>query len=356
MRFPVSGRNVQADGLILEDSDALRHYGPAEGFVRYRTYSRAGTFPSDGEAVSRLNIAMESVWFTSDCRFVLADVSAPHTLGRVLDDNGGEYEYVGPCTSVPFFDNTNGDSLREATHFFVAQQTRDTVGAIVWQFIPPQRSSDVQINFDLGDPYCNACFNTVTTDIYLHTITSGQPFWHSTIHEYGHYISWTYGGSSGSCNFRVNEGASLEEAIADVVRMAYFKMNEGTAYGEPAIVQFPRSSQGFPLSIVQAPHTNTQYSDRCVASIYNHSGPFSQAMWELINGSNQGVVPATVLPYISVVNTGWRTTLQAMTSAMNALGPDVTYEQFITRMSLYFAAGANRTAFLDVFRHHGFNV
>lgn len=346
---------ISSDGRILEDSDALRHYSAAQADVRYRTYSRAGAFPSDGEATSRLAIGKETMWFTSDCRFVLADVATPHTLGRIIDDNGLEYEYVGPCNSVPDFVNTNGDSLREATHYVVAQTTRDTVGRVMWLYNSPQRSSDVQIVFDLGDPYCNACFNTLNTDIYLHAITSGQPLWHSTIHEYGHYISWTYGGSSGTCNFRVNEGASLEEAIADVVRMAYFKRNEGTYYSEPNSVQFPRSSQ-FTSGIIQQPHNNTQYANRCSASIYNHSGPFSQAMWEVMNGVNQGVVPPISLPYINGATTGWGTALQAMSSAMNALGPDVTYEQFISRMSLYFTSGPNRTAFLDVFRHHGFNV
>jgi hypothetical protein len=350
---------VGADGHVVEHSSRLRHYNPAQANVTYRTYSPSGAFPAVGAVTTQLNIGKESIWFSPDCRFVLADPAGPHTLSRVLDDNGLEYEYVGACNSIPNFTNTNGDSMREASYFQVAQKTRDVLASVAWNHVSPQQSADVQISFDYGDPYCNACFNTVTTDIYFHAITAaGVPAWHSMPHEYGHYVSWTYGGSGGSCNYQVNESNSIEEAIGDVFRMAYMRKVIGTFYTDPANPFLPRNatSAGGPA---QLPHTSVQYTNRCAAdgyAIYAHSAPFSQAMWELINGSNYNGPAPVGLPWVTVANPAVEKVLRSLATTMNALGPDMTYVQLINRMALTFTSGAERNAFVAVFQHHGFGV
>jgi hypothetical protein len=223
----------------------------------------------------------------------------------------------------------------------------------------PQRSADVQITFDRGDPWCYpACFSPQTTDIYLHTSRGSTSTSESTIswddvaHEYGHYISWTYGDSGWWCNHGVDEGDAVEEVVADVVAFAVGMNSNSLRYSAPWMRVNP---EGLGPHVLGVPTSEATYRNRCSEEQgYYRQGDFArQAFWEVMNDRDEELSRAI---FGSGPLAASRTTLNLLGYALNRLGPDITFSDLILKMSEGIGSLSSRERFKAVFRHHGLPV
>jgi hypothetical protein len=355
----VVGSNSQ---VILERMKIRQYEGTNIGNLTIRRYPTATDvrYPVGLRTVNA-TASRESIWFTGNCRYHLAKYNTSHPLGRPNDSDGGEYEIVMPCSSTyrPIFGETNGDSVREATFYYYEERTRQLVGVPMWNYEAPQRSATTTLSLDETWPICgnaSGCFSSAAQTIYLKT--DAQPnlisSWDTVAHEYGHYISWTYGSSGWWCNHGIDEGDAVEEAVADISAMAV-AIKEHRA---PYLYPWAKVNGGVPHRS-DLLDSAVMYEDRCAESIYREGDFFVQAMWEVMHDANcaDGVCTATTVWGNQIFDSGdpVTRTLQALAYALDRLGPDITFAQLVNKMADGLAY-TEEEPFKDIFRHHGLGV
>lgn len=292
-----------------------------------------------------------------------------HGIARVQDANDGEQEIAQACSSaaIPQFTGTSSDALREQGAFYIANQMRYFTNQNVWSQVPPAQNANIQITVD-DDGTC-ASFNPFMTDIRCNQNdpTAGNCCTTDALaHEYGHYVTWTYGGElSDLC---VNNGVqsnSVEETIATDFGFLFY-------YDDPEVDPTYGALAGFALGNAPSPHTDASsllpFTMNCSTTLNQRvSGfPFSQALWEVLwNRNCQSNDTCTIDMFFGstiwpsptgreqvITNVG-----SAMGWAMSVLGPDVTYQQVRAQMRSRILAVSNAAAaeqFQRVFSHHGF--
>jgi hypothetical protein len=356
-----------------------RLYGPTRGCnVRHRDWPRAanGRATSLKEAPSGTKVAKitcEAEESSGTCKWHLQrqPFGFSHGIARIQDENGAEAEDQEACSSndTPSFTATNGDALREQGAFYIANQMRFYINKNVWTQIAPRRDANVDIHLDdstirnaNGNP--SAHFNPITTSIHAHRLRAQQQV---LMHEYGHYVVWTYGrhgsisGLSYNCEQGIDEGRALHETLANVFAGLYAL--------DSADIN-PRYGAYSGLVAAPNPHTNAaSLRSHDVFCTDNEGDPhekgeaFEQAVWELLFNQNCTVDNCT--DTTGHGNRIWvdesradvlRHVGAALGYALKVLGENTTHAQVAAQMIVKIgldSGSATKARAKRVFLHHG---
>jgi hypothetical protein len=216
----------------IERRHSQRRYGPTNGCdVRHRNWPRAGNgkATSLGETsgatmVSRITCEANEWWGTCNWRLQRQPSGFKHPIDRVQDEDGAEAEVQLACTAGtrPTFTASNGDALREQGAFYIVNQMRFYMDKDVWKQVAPDRDANVDVHVDdrnvvypggSGFSGAVAWFDPFWTSIRSHRDRAQQE---TFMHEYGHYVVWTYGDLSYNCDQSRDEGAALNETLGNV--------------------------------------------------------------------------------------------------------------------------------------------
>lgn len=304
-------------------------------------------------------------WFGT-CTWELSYVEGSiNNLDRVKDDDHSEASHAQACGTIPNFDASVGPWFDQQNAYYWTKLQRDWLNTQVWGVVGGgglPRSSNVEINIHMGDPYCaNGCYNEVTTDIYFHRNTT--PDFDSYWHEYAHHFVWTYGGLGYNfCTFGINESLQLNETIADLIPFLLSTNYLGTQYN----TTWTRIGG----SVANEKHqTNLRsYRDQCSSDEHFFGDFFEQAFWEILHNVNcnlRGVVCDNTTTWGG--NIGWASRSVARVQLARAIGnsiavnqqASVTYEDFAFWLLDYIednhdALIASRAR--SVFNHHGMSL
>lgn len=282
-----------------------------------------------------------------------------HPIARVDDANGSEQEIVQACTSgaTPSFTDTGGDYMREQTAFWSSHAMRGFILQNVWANITPNRTANVDSHHDdeiFGGP-CGA-WSDIFTAIYMPTACSGQG--DQWMHEYGHYVVWSYDDVSNECIAGSNEGNPLDETLANCFAMVTATDDSSISPDYGALASL--ANQG------PAPHTTAGTIQilqvNCAVDEHFIGRPFEQAVWEILfnrncsNGTcsstsgfgNQLWVGESQEAVIDHVGT-------ALGSALKVLGPNITFAQVRAQFVSRVRTDSGNTIgdrVLAVFSHH----
>ena len=357
-----------ATGEIVRRQSQKDHLGDSvtrKCDVRHRQWPRG----ADGRATSlnQATAAMVSAitcggddWFGT-CYWHLKrqPFGFSHGIARIEDMNGGEREFIQSCTDStrPSFQGTSNDSMREQGAFYAANQMRFFIKQNVWDRVNPNRDSNVDIHMDHPDT-STASFDNFWTSIEVNP-SFGQL--EVLMHEYGHYVVWTYDDVSDDCDPGDNEGDSLDETLANVFAEVYARDSRdiNPTYG---------AISGFAGGNGPAAHTNansliTQNVQCQQANDPTDGQAFQQAVWELLFNrdcdigtcSNTSGTGSRIWEGASrddvVRNVG-----AALGFALRALGQNITHSQVRAQMIRKIRSDsgdgpADRAR--EVFRHHG---
>jgi hypothetical protein len=156
----------------------------------------------------------------------------------------------------------------------------------VWSQVAPNRDANVDIHMDdttvvdaNGNP--SAFFNGFFTSIHAH---QGRGQKQVLMHEYGHYVVWTYDDVSGYCEQGIDEGDAIDETLGNV-----FAGLQALANGDIN----PRYGAYSGLDGAPVPHTNAasliMHDVFCTANQddpHEKAEAFEQAVWELLFNRN----------------------------------------------------------------------
>jgi hypothetical protein len=293
-----------------------------------------------------------------------------HRVGRIDDVNGGEQEVALSCASstVPAFENSNGDAMREQTAFWAVHQMRGYNVQNTWGHVEPNRKDDkLEIHHDddsAATLALGAFFeaNLFTTQIRATTAMSARPdVW---MHEYGHYVVFSYDDVSNLCISSSDHGDALDETLADVfgMIMATDETQIRPSYG--ALAGFA-NGQAPPPHVV-AGDRRTLGTVNCSTDHHLIGRAFEQAIWEILFNRNCDTRACSSTDGFATDGVrlwGSRTQEQvielvgaALGSALKNLGQNITVQQvraeFIAKVredtdeAVAAAVGA-------VFAHHG---
>lgn len=365
--------------------DSQRVYGPTRGCnVRHRDWTRAanGRATSIAESaptmVSRITCEADEWFGTCNWHLKRQPLGFSHGIARIQDEvssdglNGAEQEVQLPCDSntTPSFAASNGDALREQGAFYIANQMRHFIHQNVWSQVVPNRDANVDIHLDdrtevypdSGRP--SAHFNPFSTSIHVHQSRGQQEV---LMHEYGHYVVWTYGdspfgsGLSNNCVQGIDEGSAIHETLANVFAGIY-ALDSGDIN--------PQYGAYSGLVAAPAPHTNAasllMHDVFCTANQgdpHEKAEAFEQAVWELLFNRDATMDGATNASGHG--NRIWvsesrddviRHVGAALGSALAVLGENITHQQVAAQMIVKIkldsgSATANRAK--SVFKHHG---
>jgi hypothetical protein len=273
--------------------------------------------------------------------------------------NGGEREVIQSCSASnrPSFLGTSGDSLREQGAFYAANQMRGFIEQNVWDSVDPNRDSNVDIHMDDPDP------PTASFDNFWTSIEVNQSFGQleSIMHEYGHYVVWTYDDVSQECDPGTDEGDSLDETLANVFAELY-------ARDSPDIDPTYGAIGGFAFGNGPAAHTNansliTQNVQCAQANDVLDGQAFQQAVWELL--FNRDCDLGTCASTSGTGTRIWEDTSReqiiknvgaALGFALRSLGENITHSQVRAQMIRKIRSDSGDSAAdraREVFRHHG---
>ena len=180
------------------------------------------------------------------------------------------------------------------------------------------------------------------------------------MHEYGHYVVWTYGDLSYNCDQSRDEGAALNETLGNVF---------AGLYGLDSNEINPRYGAYSGLVGAPAPHTDDSSLLRndvnCSESqdVHGHGEAFEQAVWELL--FNRDCTIDNCTSTIGHGNRIWvgasrddvlRHVGAALGFSLKVLGQNITHSQVAAQMieKIRLDSGsstANRAR--SVFTHHG---
>jgi hypothetical protein len=361
-----------ANGIIVRRESQEDAWGDSEvrrANVRHRDWPRG----DDGRATSlneipgfppvtlveQLRVGGDEWWGTCFWHLKRQPFGFPHGIARIQDEIGGEQEVSQPCSSGirPSFTRSNGDALREQGAFYIASQMRHFIDQNVWSQAAPNRDSNIDFHMDdAGVP--TAVFNNFFTSIRANPSFGQQDV---LMHEFGHYVVWTYDDVSGNCDPGRDEGDSIDETLANVFGQLF-------AADDPEIDPTYGALEGFALNNGPAPHTNTSSSITQNITCATANNPadgqaFQQAIWELM--FNRDCTSDTCTSASGVGNTIWVGESQeavithvgaALGRALQVLGQNITHSQIRAQIILKIRtdsgnATANRAR--AVFEHHG---
>lgn len=327
-------------GLLLDiRPNRLGITGPCS--VRRRSWVRASgitTSYTESGATETEEITCEAADWFGTCYWQLRREPGgySHGVGRIQDHDGGEQEVALSCSSsaVPQFVGTQGDFLREQGAFYTQNQMRFYVDQNVWSQVAPATESNVQITLDDDGTDAAASFNPITTDIRCNQDFFDPPF--STIngcsqdilaHEYGHYVSHTYGGFDGTCGTS-DHSYSLEETFATNFGLLFAFDDHPGSYS---------AMHDFADGNARSPHVTSGSADPfamdCSTKLTQRASGlvFTAAVWELL--WNRNCLQDTCT--------------ESMTSHGSTIFPSLTREQTIAIIGgalAYAHAGLTRKA------------
>ena len=181
------------------------------------------------------------------------------------------------------------------------------------------------------------------------------------MHEYGHYVVWTYDGISNDCDPGDNEGDSLDETMANVFAEVYARDSRDIDPTYGAIGGFALGNG--PFAHINANSLITQNVQCSQANDPVDGQAFQQAVWELLfnrdcdigacsssNGNGNIIWPGADRDLV-VANVG-----AALGFALRSLGENITHSQVRAQMIRKIRSDsgdgpADRAR--EVFRHHG---
>ncbi|HEV2841661.1 MAG TPA: hypothetical protein VGW39_10080 [Chthoniobacterales bacterium] len=367
--------------------ESHRLFGPTTGCnVRHREWPRSDngkatslaekSSASDGQLSGTMisRITCEANESSGMCHWRLQRQPGgfKHPIDRIQDEDGGEKQWSQGCgsSSTPSFTAQNGDALREQGAFYVANQMRFYINENVWTQVAPHRDANVDIHLDddtvvdsSGGP--SAFFDGFTTSIHAHSSRGWQQV---MMHEYGHYVVWTYGdigsltGLSLNCEQGVDEGRAIHETLANVFAALYARDSSDIK---------PQYQAYSGLVAAPAPHTDAEsllmHDVFCTdnqGDPHEKAEAFEQAVWELLFNrdctvdtctSGMGVNGGTIWHNASN-NAIYRHVGAALGSALRDLGENITHSQVALMMVVKIQKdsgieAANRAK--SVFVHHG---
>ena len=349
-----------------------RNHGPTTTCsVRHRNWPRA----TDGRAtslaettsanmVTSITCEADQVWNTCYWKLKREPFLWRHGIARIDDVNGGEQEDAQSCASstAPTFLGSNGDGLREQGAFYIANQMRFFINQNVWAQVSPNRDQNLDIHVDDngvvdddGDP--SAYFNDFWQSIRSHQSRSQQE---TLMHEYGHYVVWTYDDVSNECEQGSDEGDALDETLANVFAGVYARDSRDID---------PKYGAYSGLAGAPSPHTGD--SSLLLQDVNCSSGDdphglgeaFEQAVWELLFNRN-----CTIDNCTSLSENGdriWpgsgrdevvRHVGASLGFALRALGANITHSQVAAQMIVKIRRDSGTQAgnrARAVFVHHG---
>lgn len=290
-----------------------------------------------------------------------------HPIARVEDVDGAEQEVALSCASsvVPPFENSNGDAMREQTAFWAVHQMRGFNVQNTWGHVAPNREDD---NLDAhhdddSDATLEqlAFFDGFFTQIRATTEMSARPdVW---MHEYGHYVVFTYDDVSNLCISSSDHGDALDETLGDVFGMIM-------ATDETQIHPDYGALDGFAHGQAPSPHVvagdRLSLSVNCSVDHHLIGRAFEQAIWEILfnrNCSTRACSSTDDFASDGVRLWGGRNQEAvielvgaALGSALKTLGQNITFQQvraaFIAKV-LADTDAATAAAVGAVFAHHG---
>lgn len=304
--------------------------------------------------------------FFGNCTWNLSYSTSSHSLSQLVSDVYSEATESIPCGSTPTFNAISGTHFIQQTGYFFTKLARNYFVTHMWSGgYPPQRTADVTVHVDAASTACTgaaACFYGSSTDVYVEEGTTTD--WQIFVHEYAHYLSWTYNGFSSNCIFNADEGVSLNEAVSKSMELVIASQPYHNAeyYENFRGIATQSSTSNTIVAHIQN-GDNRQYQDRC-PSKYAHASPFTQAIWELLHNLDCGAVTCTsTTDWGNAIWIGATTATvadqvsEALAYAMSVTSTSVSYRGFITQMMANIQANygtATKNRAQAVFTHHGF--
>jgi hypothetical protein len=285
-----------------------------------------------------------------------------HGLERVLDFDGPEQQ-SGPisCPGSANFTATNGDSEREQAAYWSLWNAKKYITEDVWNQGLGEQSQSLQATHDDTD-ICGACFRSWNGTIVANATQSLRPS--TWMHEYGHYVVWTFGDVSDICSGS-NMGDAVDETLADVFAMLVF-------VNQPGVNPVYGALSGMTAQ-TPPPHTNAA---SILSAAYNctpdpgqpdqhhfNGQKFEQVMWELMfnrNCSNSTCASTSLVGNLIWLGMSHDSVLKRIGGALGSsldLSPQST--NFVQIRNLFLSdvlsleGVATRDRVQAVFNHHG---
>jgi hypothetical protein len=280
-----------------------------------------------------------------------------HGIARIDDVDSSETEIVCSMPCQACFIASSGDYFEQQNAFYYVSNMRSRMLYTVWDRVAPNRDSNVDIHLDAAS---GPAYSDYFTSINM------PPFWSNRadtlLHEYGHYVVWTYDDVSNQCT-TTNQGDAIDETLADCFAMVAVA-NDGIINASYVTLQ------DWPLSQFPGAH-------RFNSAIFGYGScgndhhlvglNFEQAFWELLWNKDMlqcGMDP-TCWTNSDFSNQVWvghsrndvvRFMGGSVGYALKVLPYDLTYAQLIAQMYQKWlidsgATDANRAR--AVFAHHG---
>jgi len=214
-------------------------------------------------------------------------------LGRVNDELASEVDVQRGCVDPPaLFSGTSAAATRQQSLFYAQERMRSFIDQNMWSKVTPERSADVQIVVQADA--CNtlfsnapACFSHLTTDIYIDSSRADDETrnMQTIMHEFGHYVNWTYGDLSSSCWSLIDEGGAIHETFADI-------------NGLISMIDDPEYNLAYDTAGVRLSQQPSRHRDGTAPLLYSPLAcdtandihdvgrPLQQAMWEILWNQN----------------------------------------------------------------------
>jgi hypothetical protein len=213
-----------------------------------------------------------------------------HTLGRVNDHLGAESQVTLGCgVEEARFTSTATVNRRQQNLNYAVERMRTFMFTNEWDHVPATDPSDVQINIEedaclniITGENAEACFNHRTSDIYIdRDHAENEGYAHQTImHEFGHYVNWSFGNFSRECS-ETDEGDALHETFADIHALI-------------SLADDPEYNVRYDTQIELSDHPGHHHDEDSEVPDYNEGDcrpgvdvhdvgvPLVQAMWEIM--------------------------------------------------------------------------
>lgn len=303
-------------------------------------------------------------------QFKFEESGTLHPLARLDDaDTLSEMQQSASCTTGnPVFVAGNGHEVNQMNGWYAIMASRKFTRKNVWNQVSPDITANVDVHVDswlANGP--GAYFNGTNTDIQVSSALSGQT--DVFLHEYGHYVVWTFNDVGNECEDGVDESDAIDETFGNI--FGELTAAEDITNINPAYSALSLFGQG------QGPsaHTTTavQWVQNCPAPsaldyssrIHNLGRPMEVAVWELLWNVNCNG-PDTCTSSMADGNTIWPGETQdsvrihvgsAMGYAFKVTGSVVHFRGLALQMQEKIRQDSGstiKTNARNVFLHHGF--
>lgn len=204
-------------------------------------------------------------------------------LSRVDDNNSPEVSSISGPNLPGGFPSNSGSALRQQTVFHWAWRARAHFRWDAWGTHAPKKTNTLDLLVDepnkCSTPACFKDWGIINDPGLYFDFGEGaalEP--HTIVHEFGHYIVWTYGDVDNGCDPGKDESDSIDESVADfVTQLVFHRLLRSSGIQNPYL----RNNAWNPAN---SSYPRTFATSNCGQAAWIYGAPFVEAMWESLHG------------------------------------------------------------------------